>query len=1014
MVLPPGSGAKPTVQGPNQEGKRTKPASVPGQVLVRYRTEGVAKAKRTVESLVSAEGRTLSMRIERHVNADLVPGLRLVHVAAEDTASTIETLKKQPDVLYAEPNYILHADNTPNDPRFLSNELYGLTKIGCPQAWDTTTGSSNVVIGVVDEGIDINHPDLMANIWTNPMPGSISGINGDLHGYNFVNNTGNIPAEDHATHVAGTAGAKGNNGIGVVGVNWTVSLMSLRALDPSGGNNSDILNAYSYAKQMRDLWVSSGGARGANIRVLNNSYGGGGFQQAAFDGISALNQSGILFVGSAGNNENPPPLIDNNDVTPHYPSDYNLPNTISVGATDQADLMASFSRIGPNSITLGAPGNAILSTLPNNTYGLFSGTSMSSPHVAGSAALLAAANPNLTVQQLRALVIYNGDLVPDLATKTITGRRLNVANSLAALAENDTTPPGTVTNFHINTQTGRSLNLGWNASGDDGSSGQASSYEISFVDATTGAVIPLKRVTPTASGSAQTVDVKIPYRHTNGSIKLREFDNVGNEGVPASLNVSVSFTDGDPYAPTLGAASSLSTGGTPIAGSAGANMNCDDCYSGSPVGLPFSFPYFGQSYTSVLVSSNGNLFFEPNAAPRRSNGEADDVPSSTVDLARFKMISGLWDDLDLRISARSDAGVFLVTPDANRAIFRWQAVPCNFNGTVCTGGDPINFEIELRNDGTIKSRYGSGNTGCNAGQMNCGLFPVVGISGGEPEPYVIPSYTSENASLSLTNAVEITYIPRNVINPLENNFFFVSQHYRDFLNREPDPGGLAYWSDQINTCGNDALCLIRRRVGVSAAFFIELEFQRTGSFVYRSFKGGLGRKPVYAEFTADRPQIVEGPNLEQTKQAYMLAFVQRPEFVNKYNTSNDVNSFVTALINNIQQNSGVTLASGPLITAYNTGSDIAHSRSFAVRAAIDDTTFQNAEFNPAFVLMQYFGYLGRDIDQAGYNFWLDVLNNRVPGNFQGMVCAFLTSAEYQHRFSALAPRNDHECGAPAF
>jgi hypothetical protein len=335
-------------------------------------------------------------------------------------------------------------------------------------------------------------------------------------------------------------------------------------------------------------------------------------------------------------------------------------------------------------------------------------------------------------------------------------------------------------------------------------------------------------------------------------------------------------------------------------------------------------------------------------------------------------------------------------------------VPCNFNGSTCQGGDPMNFEIELRSDGTIKSRYGSGNTS---------IFPVVGISAGEPEAYVIPSHTSEFTPTNLTNAREVTYIPRSVINPYDNNFFFISQQYRDLLNREPDLGGLDFWTSDLNSCGTDQICLIRRRVGISAAFFIELEFQRTGYFVYRSFKGGLGRRPNYAEFTADRPQIVEGPNLEQTKQTYMLAFVQRPEFTTKYAGQNSPEAFVDALIATIQASSGVNLNSmrAALIAKYNTGGgNMNQSRALATRDAIDATAFQNAEFNPAFVLMQYFGYLRRDIDQGGYDFWLAILNNVVPGNFQSMVCAFITSAEYQQRFSNLTPHSNAECGPPAF
>jgi len=250
----------------------------------------------------------------------------------------------------------------------------------------------------------------------------------------------------------------------------------------------------------------------------------------------------------------------------------------------------------------------------------------------------------------------------------------------------------------------------------------------------------------------------------------------------------------------------------------------------------------------------------------------------------------------------------------------------------------------------------------------------------------------------------------NQVITIDDSDFFVSQHYVDFLSRFPDQGGMDYWNNQIASCGTNVLCTYTQRVNVSAAFFIELEFQRTGSFVYRIYKGGLGRQPVYSEFGPDRRQIVDGPNLEATKQAFALAFVQRPEFVNKYAAATNGTSFVSALIASIQQNTGVTLASQPILDRYNAGADMNQSRAFAVRQAIDDSTFGNAEYNPAFVLMQYYGYLRRDPDQGGYSFWLDVLNNRVPGNYRGMVCAFITSPEYQLRFGNTATQNDHNCG----
>jgi subtilisin family serine protease len=1017
VVSPPSSRARlqvqPTAAGATQKPRR--PEYVPGQVLVRYRSDAIAKSQQRVATALKVEGRTIPIQVERFEGSDIVPGLRIARVAAEDTLSTIAALNLQPDVLYAEPNYIMHADLIPNDPQFGS--MYGMTKIGAPTAWDTTTGSNNIVVGVVDEGIEINHPDLQANIFTNPSPGSIPGITGDLHGYDFVNNSGTIPGGDHATHTSGTVGAVGNNGVGVVGVNWQVKLMSLKFLGPDGGSDLDAVRAYSYAKQMRDLWGSSGGAQGANIRVLSNSYGGGGFSQASLDAIRALDQSGILFVASDGNDS------INSDIFPHYPSGYDSPNVISLVATNSGDGLAGFSNFGPQTATMGAPGVGILSTVTvaSGSYDSFSGTSMATPHVSGAAALLLAQNPNLTVLQLKSLLIFNGDPIGSLNGTTLTGRRLNVANSLQALAANDTTPPGTVTNFSSTSQTGRTFNLSWTASGDDGAAGTASLYQLSFVDASTGAATPLKSLVPPVSGTGQSLTVKVPFGHTKGTIRLREFDNVGNEGTPGSINVSISFIDGNPYAKTIGPNEPLSTGGTHL------NFNCDDCFK-EGVTLPFSFPFFGQNYSSVAVSSNGNLYF--------AGHSSHDVPSSTGELATFRMVSGLWDDLDLRISQRSDADVYMSQPSANRIIFRWQGVPCNDFGGGCTGGDPVNFEVELQSDGTIKSRYGSGNTG---------LFPVVGISGGEPDPYVITSHTSEIAPKNLTNALTATYIPRAVANPLDNPSYFVSQHYRDFLSREPDSGGLVFWTEKItgNAANNpapcpqgDAVCVNTRRIGVSDAFFVELEYQQTGSYVYRVYREAYGNHqpfpnpsmsnptegdkiPLYTKFAADRLLVIGGSNLAQKQLDFANAFVARPEFLTKYPASlATADQFVDAVLATIQGDIGVDLSSERtnLINLYNSG-----GRGAVIYRLADDNvgtnpinnrTFIDAEYNRAFVYGEYSGYLRRNSDIPGFLFWLGQVNSgplRDLSKQHAMVCSFITSTEYQQRFSLVVTHNNTEC-----
>ena len=751
VLLPPGSKATRQTSNPQNHPtseKRKRPEFVPGEALVRFKpnqaiegqmllsipTADSAKANSDAGSQAIAQ---IPITVDRFEGSDLVDGLRLARVAADKTWQAIEALKSRDDVLYAEPNYILHEETTvPNDPSF--NQLYGMNLIGAPQAWDFTQGSRNIVVAVIDEGIDVSHPDLQANVWTNPSPGSIAGIAGDLHGYDFINNSGTIPAESHATHVGGIIGAVGNNSVGVVGVNWLVSLMSLRFIPELGsGTEADAIRAYNYVKQMRDLWASSGHTKGADIRAVNASYGGGGYSQAAADAINAMGQSGVLFVAAAGNTtQDPQP---DNDIGAHYPSDYSLPNVIAVAATDTTDNLASFSHYGAQSVMMGAPGSSILSTYPGNQYQFLSGTSMATPHVTGAAALLCAQNANLNVNQLRALLSFNGDLIPALQGKTLTGRRLNVFKSLQALGEGDTTPPGTVTNVQVTSQNGRSINLSWTASGDDGASGQASLYDVSFVDQTTSAVIPLTSRAPATSGTTQNINVNIPYRHVAGTIRIREFDNVGNEGTPATIGVTVPLLAADPYTTTLNAPAGLSTGGNHL------GLTGDDRYF-QDYNLPFSFPFFGQAYSTVTISTNGNLFFSPPPIrPNNPSNNADDVPSSVADLSLYKMIAGMWDDLDLSTSRRADADVYTVLPDPTRIIFRWQGVQFDT-------GDPINFEVELKNDGTVTTRYGSGNTNLN---------PVVGISGGEPDPYVIDSLTSETSPKTLTNAQSAVFAPRS-------------------------------------------------------------------------------------------------------------------------------------------------------------------------------------------------------------------------------------------------------------
>src|SRR6185369_15625708 len=340
-----GAKSKQTLQ-PSPIQQPTKASKLPfkaGEVIVRYRSESTAKNKMGAMQMTTHSGEQFPAQVEDPGISDLVAGVRLVRVAPVDTLKAVAALKRQPDVLYAEPNYIVHASVTPNDPRFGS--LPNMTRIGAPQAWNTQQGSRSIVVAVLDQGIDTDHEDLTANIWTNPAPGSVAGITGDVHGYNFVNNNGtlfnNSDKELHATHVAGIIGAVGNNNKGVAGVNWATSIMSLKFLDENGnGENLDAVRALTYAAQMRDLWDNTPGhTKGANLKVINASFGGAGFSKLFFDAITALNTRDILFVAAAGNTTDAETKEPDNDRVPNYPANFNVPNVISVAATDDFDAL---------------------------------------------------------------------------------------------------------------------------------------------------------------------------------------------------------------------------------------------------------------------------------------------------------------------------------------------------------------------------------------------------------------------------------------------------------------------------------------------------------------------------------------------------------------------------------------------------------------------------------------------------------------------------------------------------
>jgi subtilisin family serine protease len=300
--------------------------------------------------------------------------------------------------------------------------------IDATQAWNVTTGSRNVVVAVIDSGVDYTDPDLAANIWTNPNAGQ-DGFGSDLHGYNFVANNGN-PMDDygHGTFVAGEIGAIGNNGTGVTGVDWNVTIMPLKFLNAQGqGYTSDAIRAINYAVMERTQY-------GVNVRVINASWNSGQSDAGLNAAIAAAGNAGILFVAAAGN------AASDNDLTPQYPANAGLPNVVSVAASDASDQLASFSNYGPNTVNLAAPGVDIYSTLPGGKYGYLSGTSMATPEVAGVAALAWAADPNATVAQVRSALLQGVTKISALSGKVSSGGVLNAYNTLELLNTPAPTP----------------------------------------------------------------------------------------------------------------------------------------------------------------------------------------------------------------------------------------------------------------------------------------------------------------------------------------------------------------------------------------------------------------------------------------------------------------------------------------------------------------------------------------------------------------------------------------------
>ena len=420
----------------------TRHQHIPDEVLVQYRPGTTTAAKGR------ALGRVFGRFQENVVNGgwrgDGRGDLDLVKLPAGLTiAGAARLLQADPNVEFAEPNWVYQHHATSNDPYFTNGSLWGMGPSspassglgsgasGAATAWaNGKTGSDTVYVAIIDEGCMINHPDLSANVGVNPgeIPGNGRDDDGngyvdDVNGWDFANNDRTVfdgVGDDHGTHVAGTIGARGGNEIGVAGVVWNVKFITAKFLGSRGGTTANAIKAVDYVTNLKK--------KGLNIVASNNSWGGGASSQALYDAIERANAENILFVAAAGNSSN------NNDAVPSYPASYSNANVISVAAIDSSGGLASFSNYGVGSVHLGAPGVGIWSTVPvsqkgkiSSGYASYNGTSMATPHVTGACALYKSIYPTATAAQIKQAILSSATFTDSLNGRVKTWGRLNVS-----------------------------------------------------------------------------------------------------------------------------------------------------------------------------------------------------------------------------------------------------------------------------------------------------------------------------------------------------------------------------------------------------------------------------------------------------------------------------------------------------------------------------------------------------------------------------------------------------------
>jgi subtilisin family serine protease len=639
--------------------------------------------------------------------------------------------KKDPRILRVEPNYRVKALGVPNDTYF--SNLWAMRNTGqaggtanadidAVSAWDITTGSDNVIVAVIDTGIDYRHPDITANIWTNPdetagnnLDDDHNGYIDDVHGYNFVENDGNvIDKNGHGTHCSGTIGGRGNNSIGVTGVNWRCKLMACRFLDENGsGSVADAIDAINYAV-----------ANGADI--LSNSWGGGGYSTALAAAITNAKNNGVLFVAAGGNESS------DCDSSPHYPSGYDISNVIAVAATDHSDALASFSNYGRNTVHLGAPGVYILSSVLNNGYSYYNGTSMATPHVAGVAALLLAYNPSMSINEMKSRLIWTGDPVDSLTSTTITGRRLNAYNALTAEPSIAVMNPNTSTTLVW----GFNWTINWMSIGGSNTvdiyllkagaeyaqiaSGVPNTGEYSWNVPGTAAVGSDYRILIDDGVNTDESDVNFAISDTPEDYFTQLFSSTSDKFDLSGKSLMLTPDESSSrYWACLKGITEL-----PVDPTGSTNLTVGDDGSQAVRLTGHNVKIYGENYNTFYVGANGYITFD--AADIEYN-------ESLANHFSAKRISALFRDLD-----PNRAGLVRYKENTDRVVVTWQNVPeygVNNSNT---------FQVEMFYDGRIRLSWISvdsqlGLIGISDGTGTPANFSESGVSDYQPCELIVES-----------------------------------------------------------------------------------------------------------------------------------------------------------------------------------------------------------------------------------------------------------------------------------